>query len=79
MLASPHVQVPSVYFPDVIFSVIPPIQNKPGIELEPWPVRIQCKMSWSFFSMNYEAFLINYEATILQFYLEKITRGLFKK
>lgn len=36
MLARPHGQVPSVGFPNVISSVIQPVQSKPGIELDPW-------------------------------------------
>lgn len=36
MLAKPHGQVPSVGFPNVISSVIQPVQSKPGRELDPW-------------------------------------------
>lgn len=70
-------------FPDVIFSVIQLVQNRPGIEPDPRSIRIWCKM-FSFFSMNYiysprEAFLNNYVATIWHYQFDKITWVLFKK
>lgn len=82
MLARPHGQVPSVYFPNVTTPAMQPVQSKSGTGVDPWSISqdlVILKNVLLILSVNYleqlscDAFFSSYEGTIWQFYLDKIT------
>jgi len=83
MLARPHGQVPSLHFPNVVSSVIKPVQTKHGIELDLRSISQDLVQNGipilSVNCLQLLTFLNSYVATTAQIHLYKITWGLVRK